>query len=33
MMNIANLLDFIGNSWMKNNVRLPSDLKVVIRGR
>ena len=29
MRNKTNLLDYIGNSWMKNNARLPADLKVV----
>ena len=32
MKNKANLLDYIGNSWMKNNARLPADFKVVIGG-
>ena len=32
MKNKANLLDYIGNSWMKNNARLPADLKLVIGG-
>lgn len=32
MQNKANLLDYIGNSWMENNARLPADLKVVIGG-
>ena len=32
MKNKANLLDYIGNSWVQNNDRLPADLKVVIGG-
>ena len=32
MQNKANLLDYIGRSWMKNNTTLPADLKIVIGG-